>query len=204
MLAPAALVLGAGPSEGFLIWAVVFGSVVVHEAGHALAARGCGLPVLGIYFSWIPFVGVGPGSLRARALAALAGPAASLSLAGALALWPEAREQLVPGAAHLWLGMPAGLALGFNLLAAGINLLPFRPLDGGLALHAGLVAWRGAAPAARTMRVLGAVGALALGALAVAASGELGLTIGLLAVLIALAAFRTRVPAPESASPDVP
>ena len=200
MLAPAALVLGAGPAEGILIWAVVFGSVIVHEAGHAIAARRGGLPVLGIYFSWIPFVGVGPGPLRARGLAALAGPAASLCLAGALAIWPAAREQLVPGAAHLWLGMPAGLALGFNLLAAGINLLPFRPLDGGLALQAGLTAWRGAPAAARTMRVLGAVGALALGALAGAVSGELGITIGLLAFVIALAAINTRVPASASGS----
>ena len=50
------------------------------------------------------------------------------------------------------------------------------------------------------MRVLGAVGALALGALAGAASGELGITIGLLAFVIALAAINTRVPASASGS----
>ncbi|MGE0192506.1 MAG: hypothetical protein AB7T63_10755 [Planctomycetota bacterium] len=189
-----------GPAEGLLIWAIVFASVVVHEAGHALAARWRDLPVLGVYFSWIPFVGIGPGPHRARAVAALAGPAASLLAAGVLAFWPAAREQLVPGAQHLWLGKPAGLALGFNLLAAGVNLLPFRPLDGGLALHAALASWRGDAPAARTMRILGAVGALAAGALAVAVGGELGLTIGLLAAVLALAAFGTRVPNAEAAA----
>ncbi len=192
-LAGLALALALGPRDGLPFFAVVTVSALLHESGHAIAARRTGLPVEGVFFGWLPFVAVGQGAPMKRAVTALAGPAASLLAAAALAAWPRARlEAFGDGFERLWVGDVAGLALVVNALMAGVNLLPFRPLDGGHALEASLIASRGPDRAAKAMRVLGALGALGLGAFAVAIGGEAGWTVGLLAALIAWAAWSIR------------
>ena len=112
-----ALLLGLG----------VFGSVLLHEMGHAAMARHFGIATHSI--TLYPFGGLAaldrePSTPAAEALVALAGPAVNFALAAAA----------VPLAA---LGLPgAGLFLGLNLVLGLFNLLPAFPMDGGRVLRA--------------------------------------------------------------------
>jgi membrane-associated protease RseP (regulator of RpoE activity) len=110
----------------------LFVALLVHEAGHTLAAWRCGVPVLAVRVGWprvarwrgfevglIPMVGWVSADLdgttpRQRLWLVVAGPLASFALA------PLA---LLPG----WLGL-----FGLVSLILGLaNLLPVPPLDGG-------------------------------------------------------------------------
>jgi Zn-dependent protease/CBS domain-containing protein len=131
--------------------ALFFGSVLVHEAAHAVMARGLDLPVSGIT---LVFWG-GATETRANAkgplaefLVALVGPATTLVLAGvfyvaSLGIHGLAAEQV------RWLAW-------LSLLFAGLNALPGFPLDGGRMLVAAV--W-GLTKERRTgLRVAGVVG----------------------------------------------
>jgi len=122
--------LSAGPlaaGAALLAGVAVFGSVLLHEMGHAAMARFYGIRTHSI--TLYPFGGLAaldrePETPRAEALVALAGPAVNFVLA-ALA---------VPLVA---LGLPgAQLLLGLNLVLGIFNLLPAFPMDGGRILRA--------------------------------------------------------------------
>ena len=106
-------------------WGVMAGAVLLHEVGHALVARGCGLRVSAIELHllggrtemW------GTTSEQNLAAVALAGPAASALVGGAL----FGLGALLPGGA----GEVTRFAAWLNLGWAAVNLLPFYPLDGG-------------------------------------------------------------------------
>ncbi len=134
------LVVGRVAGEAWVIFA---GSILVHELGHALAARLLRVPVRRIV------VGIGPGLLRAgrldlrllpalgfvgvsdgmhsldqrrRSLIAIAGPGASAALGIALV-----------GVSMLSTGHAAAIARAvgaMNIGIAGFNLLPIPLLDG--------------------------------------------------------------------------
>jgi Zn-dependent protease len=117
-----------------------FGSVLVHELGHALQARREGLEVDGITL-WLlggvaAFKGDYPGPWSELRVAA-AGPAVSLVVGvagvalGELLQLPAAADGVVT-----WLGFT-------NLLLLAFNLLPAAPLDGGRILRAVLWGVRG-------------------------------------------------------------
>jgi len=117
-----------------------FGSVLVHELGHALRARREGLEVDGITL-WLlggvaAFKGDYPGPWSELRVAA-AGPAVSLVVGvagvalGELLHLPAAVDGVVT-----WLGFT-------NLLLLAFNLLPAAPLDGGRILRAVLWGLRG-------------------------------------------------------------
>lgn len=126
-----------------LIWAVALGaavlffaSVLLHELGHALAARTQGIPTHDItlfLFGGAANVERDPRSPRAEFLIAIAGPAVSVALGLAF----SAAAALIARHEHLgplrtlfaWLGP-------INLLLAGFNMLPGYPLDGGRVLRA--------------------------------------------------------------------
>ncbi len=122
--------LGGGVYLGMgAIAALVFAvSILAHEFGHALQARREGMTIHSITL-WL-FGGVarfegffpsGPAEIRV----ALAGPAVSLVLGGAL--YGITRTGVVPGAPTTviwWLAM-------INLLLGVFNMLPALPLDGG-------------------------------------------------------------------------
>src|SRR5689334_19917666 len=128
----AAVLLGYGgsgnPIIGLLMVGVAFGSVLLHELGHALVARRLGVHVSGIELSF--FGGASkmvemPRSADHEIAIAAAGPAVSLMLAGA--------------------GLGLGLALHvdlfaeigvINLMLAAFNLIPALPMDGGRILRA--------------------------------------------------------------------
>jgi Zn-dependent protease/CBS domain-containing protein len=127
--------------------AVVFVlTLLAHEISHALVARHYGIRVRRITL-WL-LGGVAeldgePPHPRADLLVAVAGPATSAALAGAL--WAAAH--LIGGSGLLAVSL-SWLAL-VNAILAGFNLLPGAPLDGGRVLRA-LIWWiRGDREAAR-------------------------------------------------------
>lgn len=116
----------------------LFACVVVHELAHCFVARRRGFVVQDIVL--LPIGGASeiaglPGPPADELAIALAGPAASVALAGALAL------VLAAFGARIW---PPTLFTGpfparlmwTNLLLAGFNLLPAIPMDGGRVLRA--------------------------------------------------------------------
>ncbi|MFT4976326.1 MAG: Zn-dependent protease [Myxococcota bacterium] len=120
--------LGAAAAMATL-GAGLFGSVLLHELGHALVARRFGIDTRSI--TLYPFGGIAaltaePDSPRSELWIALAGPAVNFALA-ALTL-PLA-----------WLGAPlAATFIGINLVLGIFNLLPAFPMDGGRVLRAAL------------------------------------------------------------------
>ena len=128
-------------SPGEAIWlaslfvGLFFGGVLVHEAAHAVVARGFDLPVTGIS---LVFWG-GATETRGGAkgpwvdlLVSFAGPASTLAMAGILFV---VGEQMGSGEAAAIVRDLAALGLLFGLF----NLVPAYPLDGGQMLLA--VVW---------------------------------------------------------------
>jgi Zn-dependent protease len=128
----------AGPAAVLLsgVFALAFfGCVLVHELAHALAARALGVPTAEIrlfVFGGVARIVGEPADAGGEALVAMAGPLASVTLAGLLGL----AGSVVGGAAGDLLAL---LFVG-NLVVAGFNLLPGFPLDGGRVARALL--WR--------------------------------------------------------------
>jgi Zn-dependent protease/CBS domain-containing protein len=144
---------GAYWAMGLAAALLFFGSIVLHELGHALQARRDDVEIEGITL-WL-FGGVAQlrsmyGSPGAEFRIAVAGPAVTLVLAGlllggaALVPLPESVEAVVS-----WLGYINAALLVFNLL-------PALPLDGGRVLHALL--WRVKGEMAWATRTAAAVG----------------------------------------------
>lgn len=148
---------GGGPQAflGGLWWAAaLFGSILVHELGHALMARRLGLGPCGIVLH-----GFGGLTLHAPLrnprqglLVSFAGPGAGLLL-GVVSL-----VALVGGAFGGTTGSVLSDLAWINLFWSLFNLLPMRPLDGGNLLQH-LLAAVGVAPARveRTVQVLSLV-----------------------------------------------
>jgi Zn-dependent protease len=128
-----------------------FGSILLHEFGHAIAASRNGIGITGIQL-WI-FGGMARMDREADSAAtelkvALAGPAVTaaivlgLGLAGTVAVgWSDFREAAIQEARS---GVSGPMALiawlaGINLLILVFNLLPAYPMDGGRVARA--VAW---------------------------------------------------------------
>jgi Zn-dependent protease len=112
-----------------------FGSVLVHELAHALAAGALGVPTTEIklfVFGGVARIAGEPAEPGGEALVAMAGPLASVVLAGLLGL---AGSVAGGGAGELLTWLFVG-----NLAVAGFNLLPGFPLDGGRVARA--LVWR--------------------------------------------------------------
>lgn len=115
---------------------LLFGSVLVHELGHALTARRHGVRTRNItlfMFGGVAQIAAEPPTAEAELAIAAAGPLTSYLLAGLL--WLGGR--LTAGTA---LGAMVGYLAFINLLLATFNLIPGFPLDGGRVLRAWL--WR--------------------------------------------------------------
>lgn len=157
-----------GTREGLILSLVLAGAflfVVVHELGHAIAARFLGIHVTDVTI-W-PLGGMArledvPLSGRVETTIAAAGPLANLAAAGLLAGLREAAW-----AAGLVEVGPFTLLIWINLVLAGFNALPAFPLDGGRVLRCVLARFLGFSRATRTAVVIGRLLALVLGAVAI-------------------------------------
>jgi Zn-dependent protease len=120
----------AGGATGVAIAMLAFGSVLLHELGHAIVARHLDVRVDGIelhFFGGAAQLAQSPKNPRDEIAIAAAGPAVSFALGGVSLL-----------AASLT-GVYLFALLGWiNLVIGGFNLLPALPMDGGRILRAAL------------------------------------------------------------------
>ena len=141
---------GAAVLLGVAFLVAVFGSVLLHELGHALVARRYGVSTRHILLT--PIGGIAslegmPRAPKAELAVALAGPAVNLAIAAALALVSRVT-------AFEAFGLVDGL-LYANLSLALFNLIPAVPMDGGRALRAFLAGRVGRRAATATAVRLG-------------------------------------------------
>lgn len=133
--------------RGLGLVGIIFGSVVLHELGHALVARGSGIPAKSIIL--LPIGGITILD-EAHAIAdplnawkrdiriAVAGPLVNLGIAGAAAMILPA---VIPGFSLMARPLMHSNALLRSIVWANVylglfNLLPAYPMDGGRALRA--------------------------------------------------------------------
>lgn len=145
--------------EGGVFVLALFGCVVLHELGHALAARRFGVPTSDI--TLLPIGGVArlqriPEQPGQELIVALAGPAVNVLIVAVLWLvfgirMPEGAED----PQHLVRASFWPKILEVNLFLAAFNMLPAFPMDGGRVLRA-LLAMR--LPYARATRAAASVG----------------------------------------------
>lgn len=120
----------------------IFLSIVFHELSHSLVARRFGMAIKGItlfIFGGVAEMEDEPPGPKAEFMMAVAGPLASLLLAGIF--FVSARF----GELHAWytaiVGVLAYLSY-LNTIVAVFNLVPAFPLDGGRMLRAALWGWK--------------------------------------------------------------
>lgn len=175
---------GAGPAgmlAGLLIGVIAFASIYAHELAHAFAIRKFGYGKSQILFSALG----GLTQWRGRPThghsiqIALAGPAASLLLAGLAALllyglgWPSRSSAVLYFLVHA--------TFLLNLLWGIFNLLPIHPMDGGKVTRSALQMRMPAQRALRlSLQISGAVGVALLFASVMAGYIFVALVVGFL------------------------
>ncbi len=124
------VIMFQGIGAGLTIAVVVFGSVLLHELGHSIAARRRGVPIAGIelhFFGGVAKMTRNPRSPRDEIIIAAAGPAVSFALAGVGLI-----------GAILFPFPTIRLFAGVNTVLGVFNLLPALPMDGGRIFRAAL------------------------------------------------------------------
>lgn len=124
-----------GWSAGISMALLLFGSVLLHELGHSLAARSQGIKVNSITLFLFGGVAAIEEESKTPAKAfqvAIAGPLVSVALFFLLRLG----ESIIPDTSPV--GVMVGDLARINLVVALFNLIPGLPLDGGQVLKAAL------------------------------------------------------------------
>ena len=152
---------------GLLFILAIFGSVLAHEFGHALAARRYGITTRDI--TLLPIGGVArlermPERPLQELWVALAGPLVNVGLAAALGVWLVLTGAAGGTAGGLLQGGFAERLLWANLWLVGFNLVPAFPMDGGRVLRALLALRLDPLRATRIAARVGQGAALAFGA----------------------------------------
>jgi Zn-dependent protease len=149
----------AAAVDGVLFVCLVFLCVVLHEFGHAFAARRYGIRTPDI--TLLPIGGVArlekmPDKPGQEVVVAVAGPAVNVLICGALSLFmliagglPDVNPFQPPGQNLI------GRLIGVNVLLVVFNMIPAFPMDGGRVLRA-LLAMR--MPYARATHIAATVG----------------------------------------------
>lgn len=139
---------------GLLSTLLLFGSILLHEFGHALVARGRGVEVEAIDL-WL--LG-GVAKMRGEAHRpgdelryALAGPAVTLVIVAVFAV-----ASLLVGDRSTVLGALVAYQLVINVAILGFNMIPAFPLDGGRVLRALL--WARGGDSRRATRIAATIG----------------------------------------------
>lgn len=140
----------------------VMASIVLHELGHAWAARRLGCRAREIVL--LPVGGVAsiermPAGPRGEIVLAAAGPAVSLALALLLHVAAGALGRTGARDLSLW----AGFLGHANLLLGLFNLIPSFPMDGGRILRAALAPYLGRLLATKATAFLGRAIAVVIG-----------------------------------------
>jgi Zn-dependent protease len=168
----------------------IFGCVLLHEMGHALAARCYGIATHDI--TLLPIGGLArldgmTRSPRQEMMIALAGPAVNFAIAGALWLGLLHRFNLTLPAALSSIVAPLLAQLLFVNLSLGVfNLLPAFPMDGGRVVRAILASFLSYERATQIAARLGQGLALALAVIGL--FGNLNVNLMLIAAFVFLAA----------------
>jgi Zn-dependent protease len=119
---------------GLMLAVLLYLSVLVHEASHAIVAKRFGLPVTSItlhFLGGMTAIDGEPATPRQEFWVSVVGPISSLGVAAvAFAL-----SLVAPGGL---IGLAVGGVAYTNLLVGVINLVPGLPLDGGRVLKAGV------------------------------------------------------------------
>lgn len=137
---PAVAAFAGWGAIGYVVAGIVtalafFASIVFHELSHSLVAKAGGLKIERVtlfMFGGVSQMAQEPRTAGAEFLMAIAGPAASLLLAG---LFFVAEVLSRTAGAPSWTWGPLGYLSQINLLVAFFNLLPGFPLDGGRVLR---------------------------------------------------------------------
>jgi Zn-dependent protease len=132
--------MGGGGMVGILggfLWIVaIYGSILIHELGHAVVGRRLGYGTADIILSFFGGVAVWSGrtsrSRRDQLLVTLAGPAVNVVACVVVSILMKMPfvGSLVPSLQSL-----LGDLYWINLILAVFNILPIFPLDGGQALR---------------------------------------------------------------------
>ena len=144
---------------GILFISTAFFCVVLHELGHAFAAKKFNIPTRDI--TLYPIGGVArierlPSKPMQELWIAIAGPAVNLAIAGVLFIISSSTGMAF-SVEHV-LNNPTnflGLIIWFNLVMVGFNMIPAFPMDGGRVLRAGLATQMGFSRATQIAGVLG-------------------------------------------------
>ncbi|MEM8796886.1 MAG: site-2 protease family protein [Pseudomonadota bacterium] len=152
--------------EGVVFVIAIFTCVVLHELGHALAARRYGIRTPDI--TLLPIGGLArleriPENPREEIVVALAGPAVNVVIAGALILLLGAQPELgtlgtleeAPDSGGARQGTFVERLAAVNVILAVFNMVPALPMDGGRVLRAVLALSQGRVRATQTAAKIG-------------------------------------------------